>query len=83
MSVKNMSFFHDGRQWIARDEDLEVAAPSLTDLDGKLREEIKSRYSPQQGTRLTVNLDFDYSTIPHWMIQYHPYYMHRRLEFDY
>ncbi|MCF8085869.1 MAG: DUF5395 domain-containing protein [Desulfohalobiaceae bacterium] len=83
MNTVNMSFFHNGTQWIARDEDMEVAAPSLTDLDGKLREEVRFRYTPSQGARFTVNLDFDYSTIPHWMIQYHPYYMHRRLEFDY
>ena len=83
MRVMNMSFFHNGSQWIAHDGDLEVAASSLPDLDDKLREAIRSRHSPPHGTRLAVNLEFDYSTIPVWMIQYHPYYMHRRLEFDY
>ena len=83
MRLVNMNFFHDGKQWIARDHKVEVAASSLADLDGKLYEALRELYSPSEGSRITVNLDFDYSTIPHWMIQYHPYYMHRRLEFDY
>lgn len=83
MHVVNMSFYHDGEQWIAWDGDLEVAASNLGDLDGKLREALEKRYTPHRGSRLAVNLEFDYSTIPHWMIQYHPYYMRRRLEFDY
>jgi hypothetical protein len=78
-----MTFVHDGTDWIARDEGIEVAAPSLGELDRKLREKIRERYSPSEGTRLTVTMEFDYSTIPYWMIQYHPYYIHRRLEFDY
>ena len=83
MEIMNMSFVHDGSHWIARGESLEVAAQSLGELDQKLREAIKKRYSPYQGSQVTVNLDFDYSTIPTWMIQYHPYYIHRRLEFEY
>jgi hypothetical protein len=83
MRVINLNFFHDGKQWIVRDKDLEVAASELGELDRKLRDALEQRYSPPRGTRLAVNLEFDYSTIPHWMIQYHPYYMHRRLEFDY
>ncbi|MCF8106279.1 MAG: DUF5395 domain-containing protein [Desulfohalobiaceae bacterium] len=83
MQTLNMSFIHDGTNWIARDTGLEVSGRSLGELDEKLRLAIEKAYSPPQGSRLAVNMDFDYSTIPYWMIQYHPYYIHRRLEFDY
>jgi len=83
MQTLNMTFIHDGTHWIARDALLEVASKSLSELDQRLRQAIEKAYSPQQGSRLAVNLEFDYSTIPRWMIQYHPYYIHRRLEFTF
>jgi len=83
MQTIQMSFIHDGTHWIARDTSLEVAGKSLSELDSKLRQEIQKIYTPGRGTSIAVNLDFDYSTIPYWMTQYHPYYIHRRLEFEY
>ncbi|MCF8038654.1 MAG: DUF5395 domain-containing protein [Desulfohalobiaceae bacterium] len=83
MQTVNMDFIHDGKRWIARTENLEVAAASLEELDGRLREAIKARCEPESGSRVKVNMEFDYSTIPHWMIQYHPYYIYRSMEFDY
>ncbi len=83
MKTVNMDFVHDGQSWIARNEYLEVAGKSLSELDDRLREQIKSTCTPGSGNRIKVNMDFDYSTIPHWMIQYHPYYIHRSVEFEY
>ncbi len=83
MQTVNMDFIHDGTSWIARTENLEVAAASLRELDSRLREAIKTRCEPESGGRVKVNMEFDYSTIPHWMIQYHPYYIYRSVEFDY
>lgn len=83
MQTLHMSFIHDGTNWIARDTSLEVAGKSLSELDQKLRQAIEKTYTPLQGSQVAVNLDFDYSTIPYWMTQYHPYYIHRRLEFEY
>ncbi|MCF8107298.1 MAG: DUF5395 domain-containing protein [Desulfohalobiaceae bacterium] len=83
MQTINMSFIHDGTNWIARGKSLEVSGRSLGELDQKLHQAIQKTYRPEQGTLMTINMDFDYSTIPFWMIQYHPYYIHRRLEFEY
>lgn len=83
MQVMNMTFIHDGTNWVVRDSALEVTAKDLTELDEKLREAIRTKYSPPEGTRLAVKMEFDYSTFPEWMLQYHPYYMHRYLEFAY
>lgn len=83
MQIVNLSFIHNGTYWIARDEQLEVAGKDLAELDQNLRVELKAKLGLKQGSRIRVNLDFDYSTIPHWITQYHPYYMHRSLEFEF
>jgi len=83
MQTLHMTFIHDGTHWIARDACLEVAGQSLSELDERLRLAIYRTYAPKHGSQVAVNLDFDYSTIPYWMTQYHPYYIHRRLEFEY
>ncbi len=83
MQTVNMSFMHDGKCWIARSDRLEVAAQSLGELDDRVREQIRNECAPDPGSRVKVNMDFDYSTIPLWMIQYHPYYIYRSVEFDF
>jgi hypothetical protein len=83
MQTLHMTFIHNGRQWVAKNSSLQAQGTSLSELDSNLRQAIQNVYTPMQGTQITVNLDFDYSTIPHWMTQYHPYYIHRRLEFEY
>ena len=83
MQTVNMSFRHDGKHWIAENKGMAVAAETLAELDNRLREEIKLRCNPGKGSRVKVTMEFDYATIPHWITQYHPYYIHRSLEFDY
>ena len=83
MQVMNFTFIHDGKQWIVWDEEIKASGRDLAELDSNLRSELGSLYEFQPGTRLEVKMDFDYSTIPEWMKEYQPYYIHRNVEFTF
>lgn len=83
MQVMNLTFIHDGTQWIVWDEGIEASGRDLAELDSNLRRELGSLYGFQPGTQLEVKMDFDYSTIPKWMKEYQPYYIHRNVEFTF
>lgn len=83
MQTVNMTLIHDGTYWQAKHDLVSADGRMLGELDRNLRETIRETFSPSAGTRLKVNMEFDYSTIPYWMTQYHPYYLHRAVEFEY
>jgi len=72
---------HDGEKWIARNETLSAEGGTFAELDadlaGKLRE--SERY---RGTRLTVFMGFDMTTIPSWIHQYAPHYFNRYVHLE-
>ena len=65
-------------KWIAKGEILEVSAETLEDLDKAIEEELKKK-----GFRgeIKVYMEFDYSTIPQWIRQFHPHYFNREIIF--
>lgn len=66
---------HEGK-WIAEGHGLVLSGKSLEELDRNLKNILK-----EKGYRgkLFVRMTFDYSTFPHWMTQFHPYYFNRTL----
>jgi len=83
MQVMNLTFIHDGTKWIVWDEGIKASGRDLAELDTNLRSELNNIYKFKPGTQLEVKMDFDYSTIPEWMKEYQPYYIHRNVEFTF
>ncbi len=83
MQKMNLTFVHDGSKWIVWDEGIKASGKDLAELDLNLRRELENIYDFQAGTQLEVKMDFDYSTIPEWMQEYQPYYIHRNVEFSF
>ncbi|MEM0089251.1 MAG: DUF5395 family protein [Archaeoglobaceae archaeon] len=77
-----MKFFfilrHENK-WVAEGHGLTVAGSSLEELDKNIAKILKEKgYSG----RLEIQMSFDYSTFPHWMTQFHPYYFNRTVVFE-
>jgi len=68
--METLSLTYDGKKWIVNVEDKKIEAVNLDELDEKIREHFKGKADK-------VLLKFDYSTIPHWMRQFHPHYFNR------
>lgn len=65
-----LPLIHDGKKWIVNVEDRKIEAMNLDELDEKIREYFRGKTDK-------VLLKFEYSTIPHWMRQFHPHYFNR------
>jgi len=68
---------HDGRNWIAENEDLSARAPTLAQLDRRLTERLEETGRLAPCSRAELFMAFDDSTIPVWMRQYAQHYFHR------
>lgn len=69
---------HD-KKWVAEGSGIRVEGENLRDVDEKILKELKKR--GVKG-KIRIFMRFDYSTFPRWMVQFHPYYFNRTLEFD-
>jgi hypothetical protein len=78
MQLMNFSFNHDGREWFAESGDISARGASLPELDADIRAKVQRTY-PGKNKSFKVTMEFDYRTMPFWLTQYHPYYMHRVL----
>uniref|UniRef100_A0A7C3M9V3 Uncharacterized protein n=1 Tax=Archaeoglobus fulgidus TaxID=2234 RepID=A0A7C3M9V3_ARCFL len=63
-------------KWIAENEEIKAEGSSLDELDKNLAERL--RKAGYRG-RAEIYMKFDYSTIPDWMRQFHPYYFNRKV----
>ena len=78
MRSLNFSFNHDGKDWFAESEDISARGASLPELDADILAKVRRAF-PEEGRKVKVTMEFDYRAMPFWLIQYHPYYMHREL----
>lgn len=65
-------------RWIAEGEGIKVSADTLEELDKVV--ESKLREMGYKG-EIEVYMEFDYSTIPQWIRQFHPHYFNRSVTF--
>ncbi|AGK61032.1 hypothetical protein Asulf_01028 [Archaeoglobus sulfaticallidus PM70-1] len=69
-----LSLLHDGKQWIAKNGEIVAKGETLDELDKEIESVVRKKYP---GKKVKVSMEFDYSSIPFWIIQYHPYYLYR------
>lgn len=75
-SDMDMVVVHDGEKWIAKNEAITVSGKSFPELDANLAAALRQE-GHRQGSRLTVFMGFDMTTIPSWIHQYAPHYFNR------
>uniref|UniRef100_A0A7J2TJ35 DUF5678 domain-containing protein n=1 Tax=Archaeoglobus fulgidus TaxID=2234 RepID=A0A7J2TJ35_ARCFL len=69
---------YDGK-WVAEGKGMRFEGETLGDLDRNIENELKKHFKG----KIRVFMRFDYSTFPHWIIQFHPYYFNRTLIFEF
>ena len=72
-----MSLIHDGVQWVARDQTLEVRGKTLLELDQALAQCLRERGDFRLASQINVFMGFDYAMMPAWMRQYAYHYFNR------
>ena len=70
---------HNGQNWLANNEVLNVTAPTLDELDDRLKLILREKNIHKKGSKTTVFMYFDNSTIPQWIRQYAQHYFNRIL----
>ena len=65
--------------WVAEGEGMIFKGETLRDLDKNIENELRKHLKG----KIKILMRFDYSTFPHWMTQFHPYYFNRILVFDF
>ena len=69
---------HDGSNWLASNEQVRLAAPTLEALDRKVEAALESELAREQSLR--VFMAFNNEVIPMWMRPYMNHYFNRILE---
>ena len=77
-----LSIRHTGQNWLVENESLSVSAPTLDELDRKLRLLLKEKALLKDGEKARVFMVYDNSTIPQWIRQYAQHYFNRILEIE-
>jgi hypothetical protein len=80
--VMEFVIWHDGSNWVAENDVLTVASPSLEGLDAEMRQTLIRREMLKEGERARVFMAFDNSTIPGWMRPYAQHYFNRVVELE-
>jgi hypothetical protein len=73
---------HNGQDWLADNDVLSVAAPTLDELDHQLKLLLKTKKLHKEGTKTRVYMYYDNSTIPQWIRQYAQHYFNRIVEIE-
>ena len=73
---------HDGKKWILNNKLFSVSAPTLEELDDKVRTLLKDRGIVAPGEKAEVLMLFDNSTIPSWIRPYAQHYFNRIVEVE-
>jgi hypothetical protein len=75
--VINLTVTHDGKNWIAKNDELCAHATTLDALDSKVKRLLQEKGYLQKGKKVDVFMACDKSTIPQWMRQYSHHYFNR------
>jgi hypothetical protein len=73
---------HIGLNWVVNNEDLNIAAPTLEELDQQIINRLKEKNLHKEGSKTRVFMFYDNSTIPQWIRQYAQHYFNRILEIE-
>ncbi len=76
-----LTIHHDGRNWVAANGELSVAAATIDELDQMLEAELARRGRITPGEETRVRMCFDIYTIPQWIRQYSQHYFNRVVVF--
>lgn len=66
-------------KWLAEGNGIKVSGSSLEELDKNLACLLKEK---GYHGKVEIEMRFDYSTFPHWMTQFHPFYFNRTVIFE-
>ena len=80
MTVIELTVTHDGKHWIAQNDELRVQATTLVELDSELKGLLKEKGYLKRGEKLEVFMACDRSILPQWMHQHHHHYFNRIVE---
>ncbi|HEB75825.1 MAG TPA: hypothetical protein ENJ04_05700 [Nitrospirae bacterium] len=72
--------WHDGSNWVVKNERLTLSAPTLEELDVEVERFLRGSGMLREGETAEVFMTFDNSTIPQWIRQYAQHYFNRVLE---
>jgi hypothetical protein len=78
----DLTIRHNGKEWIVKSELVELSAPTLEELDEKLKILLREQEIVKRGEKASIFMAFDNATIPEWIRQYSQHYFNRILEFD-
>ncbi len=81
MKIVSFDLIYDGERWIAKNDDIVASGETFDELDEDIKTKLEKR-SDFTG-KVKVTMEFDYRTIPAWIRQYHPYYLHRVILFEF
>ncbi len=73
----DMTLTHDGKNWIASNKTIKLAASSLGELDRKIENALRDEFVDNK--RLNVFMAFDNEAIPMWIRPYMNHYFNRIL----
>ena len=73
---------YTGQNWLIENKDFSLSAPTLDDLDRRLKTVLKKKELHKEGMKTRVFMYFDNATIPQWIRQYGQHYFNRIIELD-
>ena len=71
---------HDGRNWLAANEQFSFRAPTLEGIDAALEQRLKEEGLLKNGERIKILMAFNNATLPAWIRQYSQHYFNRMVE---
>jgi len=78
MKTVCFDLYHDGDRWIAKNDKIVVSGKTLKELDENIKDRLRNIYKNEKVVKVAMELDYR-RNIPHWIWQYHPYYLYRTI----
>lgn len=76
-----LRLIHDGNCWFAENDLFKMNAPSLSELENKIKDYLTHEFQKHRGKELSVLMYYDFDSFPKWLRQYHSHYFNRVLTF--
>ncbi len=76
-----LSLEHNGKKWVAQNQQIHIEAEELTDLDIQVKEAVIQQNLYPKGSKVTVYMNFNQAVIPEWIRQYANHYFNRKITF--
>ena len=73
---------HNGKEWIVRNDSLEVSGETFEALDTNLIGALRASGDFVRGSRVSVFMGYDFDTFPTWLRQYHTHYFNRLVDIE-